>query len=195
MKLKYYLRGLGIGIAITTLILAISYNINGRMSDSEIIRRAKELGMVMATEESDDLFNKPAGEDTTTKSPDETDDASEETTPEETTPEVTEPEENESNTSEEPTTTEPATTEPTTTEPTTTEPVITYTFYVEKGTSSQAVSKLLVEGGIITDAKDFNNYMVRAGYTGIIQRGTYTLDSSMSYEEIAKALIRMEENT
>ena len=185
MKLKYYLRGLGIGIAITTLILAISYNINGRMSDSEIIRRAKELGMVMATEESDDLFNKPAGEDTTTKAPDETDDASEETTPEETTPEVTEPEETESNTSEEPTTTEPATTEP----------VITYTFCVEKGTSSQAVSKLLVEGGIITDAKDFNNYMVRAGYTGIIQRGTYTLDSSMSYEEIAKALIRMEENT
>lgn len=185
MKLKYYLRGLGIGIAITTLILAISYNINGRMSDSEIIRRAKELGMVMATEESDDLFNKPAGEDTTTKSPDETDDASEETTPEETTPEVTEPEETEPNTSEEPSTTEPATTEP----------VITYTFYVEKGTSSQAVSKLLVEGGIITDAKDFNNYMVRVGYTGIIQRGTYTLDSSMSYEEIAKALIRMEENT
>ena len=58
MKLKYYLRGLGIGIAITTLILMISYNINGRMSDSEIIRRAKELGMIMATDESDDLFEK-----------------------------------------------------------------------------------------------------------------------------------------
>lgn len=189
MKLKYYLRGLGIGIAITTLILMISYNINGRMSDSEIIRRAKELGMIMATDESDDLFDKPMGEDATTKGSDETDNDSKETTSHETTSEETEAITSESATSEH------ITTEPVTTETVTTEPVITYTFYIEKGTSSQAVSKLLVDGGIIEDAKDFNNYMVRSGYSEIIQRGTYTLNSSMSYEEIAKALIRMEENT
>lgn len=55
MRLKYYLRGLGIGIMITTLILAISFagELAGgaaKISDEEIMRRAKELGMVMPEE-------------------------------------------------------------------------------------------------------------------------------------------------
>lgn len=43
MKLKYYMRGLGIGILLTTLILALSYK---DISENEIIRQAMELGMV-----------------------------------------------------------------------------------------------------------------------------------------------------
>lgn len=46
MKLKYYLRGLGIGIILTTLIITISGS-RKKLSDSEIITRAMELGMVM----------------------------------------------------------------------------------------------------------------------------------------------------
>jgi hypothetical protein len=46
MRLKYYLRGLGIGIILTTLILTIS-RVNHKMSDQEIINKAMELGMVM----------------------------------------------------------------------------------------------------------------------------------------------------
>ena len=49
MRLKYFLRGLGIGIVVTTIILAISYNAGRRMSDSEVIGRAKELGMAYTT--------------------------------------------------------------------------------------------------------------------------------------------------
>lgn len=48
MKLKYYLRGLGIGIIVTTIILMISFS--GRkeeISDEEVIARATQLGMVM----------------------------------------------------------------------------------------------------------------------------------------------------
>ncbi len=182
MKLKYYLRGLGIGIFVTTLILIISYNICGRMSDDEIIRRAKALGMVMSTEEEDELFNKPTDGDVTKEN--HTEDSTPATIPEETT--------SEENATE--TITEPES-ETVTAEPEPTIPVKKLTFNIEQGTSSQAVSQILVDGGIIEDAKDFNNYMVRSGYTEIIQRGTYTLNSSMSYEEIAKALIRMEENT
>ncbi len=54
MKLKYYLRGLGIGIILTTIILTISYS--GRkleLTDEEIIQKAEALGMVM---EEDSLF-------------------------------------------------------------------------------------------------------------------------------------------
>lgn len=49
MRLKYFLRGLGIGIVVTTIILAISHNAGRRMSDSEVIERAKELGMAYTT--------------------------------------------------------------------------------------------------------------------------------------------------
>lgn len=49
MRLKYFLRGLGIGIVVTTIILAISHNAGRRMSDSEVVERAKELGMAYTT--------------------------------------------------------------------------------------------------------------------------------------------------
>ena len=49
MKLKYYLRGVGIGLIVATLILMIASALhsNKDMSDEEIIARAEELGMVM----------------------------------------------------------------------------------------------------------------------------------------------------
>ncbi len=47
MKLKYYLRGLGIGIMVTTLILTLSSGVKKtEMTDAEIKERASELGMV-----------------------------------------------------------------------------------------------------------------------------------------------------
>lgn len=48
MERKYYLRGLGIGIAVTAIIMGIALS-GGEMTDSEIIARAKELGMVENT--------------------------------------------------------------------------------------------------------------------------------------------------
>ena len=49
MERKYYLRGLGIGIAVTAIIMGIALSGDGKMTDSEIIARAKELGMVENT--------------------------------------------------------------------------------------------------------------------------------------------------
>lgn len=48
MKLKYYLRGLGIGMVVTVLILGLAPGKSGdsAMTDAQIIARAKELGMV-----------------------------------------------------------------------------------------------------------------------------------------------------
>ena len=55
MKLKYYLRGLGIGIIVTTIILMIAYSGNKtEPTDAEIIARAEKLGMVM---KEDPLFS------------------------------------------------------------------------------------------------------------------------------------------
>ena len=54
MKLKYFLRGLGSGVVITSIILTLSFQgRNSEMSEAEIIKRAEELGMVQ--EENRDL--------------------------------------------------------------------------------------------------------------------------------------------
>lgn len=63
MKLKYYLRGLGLGIIFTTIVLLISFHTREvNISDEEIIKRAGKLGMVMKEEES--LFPMDGEEDT-----------------------------------------------------------------------------------------------------------------------------------
>lgn len=49
MKLKYYMLGLGIGILLTTLILAVAKP-KGELTDQEIIDRAKALGMELKSD-------------------------------------------------------------------------------------------------------------------------------------------------
>ena len=195
MKLKYYLRGLGMGIFVTALILIIAHNVNDGVSDAEIIRRAKALGMVMSTEDnlfSDETSTADKNNETTTENQS-TEDLTTETS-------TTEAPTTEEPTTEEPTTEEPTTEEPTTEEPTTEEPtteaptteatptVKEFTFTVERGMFSEAVTRLLVQGGIITNEAEFNQYLSDTGYDEKIQTGVFTVNSGMSYEEIAKIL-------
>ncbi|MDO5572770.1 MAG: hypothetical protein Q4G60_02185 [bacterium] len=64
MKLKYYLRGVGIGIIVTALIMGIALGSKRELTDTEIKERAAKLGMV---EESDVLLPtatvEPSGQD------------------------------------------------------------------------------------------------------------------------------------
>ena len=50
MNIKSYLKGIGVGILVSALILIIAGNMN-KMSDADVIKRAKELGMVEANAE------------------------------------------------------------------------------------------------------------------------------------------------
>ena len=53
MRLKYYLRGIGVGVIFATLLLSISFyfgrdNLHKKeLTDEEIIAKAEELGMIM----------------------------------------------------------------------------------------------------------------------------------------------------
>ena len=198
MKLKYYLRGLGLGIVVTTLILVIANNMSKDISDEEIIRRAKQLGMVMADDENlfDEDATTTAESDTkepTTKEPTTKEPTTEEATTEEPTteePTIEEPTTEEA-TTEEPTTEEPTTEEPTTEEPTTEAPdYVELTFVIQSGMYSEAVTRILVQNGVITDEVGFNEYLSSTGYDEMIQTGSFTVNSSMSYEEIAKIISR-----
>lgn len=171
MKLKYYLRGLGIGILVTAAILTIVYHTKGSMSDSQIMKRAAQLGMVMASTEDDTLFAQTTQVDTTigetgTISVEET------TTVVETTEAVTEA------------STEKPTEAPT--EPAAAEAVLT----ISPGMYSESVSAELVRLGIITNQKEFNSYLVNNGYAECIQTGDFKIKADMSYDEIARIITK-----
>ena len=54
MKLKYYLRGIGIGVLVATFIMTVSSVVhNNNLSDDFIIKEAQKLGMIMPESEDD----------------------------------------------------------------------------------------------------------------------------------------------
>lgn len=182
MKLKYYLRGLGVGIVVTAVILTIANHLGNKMSDEDIIKRAAKLGMVMKEDES--LFPPTEPETTTPEptspSPTEQDTTAvkpaelETTTPESTTPVPTEPE----------------TTTPVPAEPQTSGVVIhTATITVTSGMYSEAVSQKLEEAGIVKNWREFNEYLTSNGYAERLQTGTHSFNSEMDFNEIAEILV------
>lgn len=179
MKLKYYLRGLGIGILVTAAILTIVYHTKGSMSDSQIKKRAAQLGMVMASTEEDTLFAQTTQADTTIEETG-TISVEETTTAVETTEAVTEAP------TEKPTEkpTEAPTEKPT--EPAAAKAVLT----ISPGMYSESVSAELVRLGIITNQKEFNSYLVNNGYAERIQTGDFKVKADMSYDEIARIITR-----
>lgn len=69
MKLRYYLRGLGIGIVVTALLMGLTKGgAKETLSDDEIIARAEALGMVQSSVLSSDLNHEEQGEDGVTVS-------------------------------------------------------------------------------------------------------------------------------
>ena len=200
MKLKYYLRGLGIGMAVTALILGISFS--GRqgqeaqtLTDEQIRERASELGMVDSSELTLAALQNSA-QTQTTMEPEVTEEPETMTEPEATAePETTtEPEA----TAEPEMTTEPeVTAEPEmTTEPEATEApeLITApeqsqtTITIKKGSDSGSVSRVLYEAGLVENAKAFDNYLCNNGYSRSINPGIYEIAPGTSEEEIAKII-------
>ena len=200
MKLKYYLRGLGIGMAVTALILGISFS--GRqgqeaqtLTDEQIRERASELGMVDSSELTLAALQNSA-QPQTTMEPEVTEEPETMTEPEATAePETTtEPEV----TAEPEMMTEPeVTAEPEmTTKPEATEApeLITApeqsqtTITIKKGSDSGSVSRQLYEAGLVENAKAFDNYLCNNGYSRSISPGIYEIAPGTSEEEIAKII-------
>ena len=185
MKLKYYLSGFGAGVLFATILLAFSFaihsNKNTGMTDTEIIARAKELGMEMP--------NKPEQIETV---PEETTSALEETT-----------------TSEETSALETVSIEETT-EMTTIEgnPItgqipeaiidsgITketkIVIEISSGMTSEDVAKRLAEVGVVEDYTELNQYLLQEGVAKLIQIGAYEFTKGMSFEDIKYTICKLE---
>lgn len=193
MKRKYYLRGIGIGIIFTAIVMSIAYNttIKNDISDDKVIERAKELGMVEANNETkiDELLASTTPSPTPTEAgeevepanePEPTSEAEPSATPTiapekqetELTPEVSDETDEDTDTSSNPDTIE-------------TKVVIEIT----EGMSSEGVAKLLKSKGIIEDAAAFNQYLVINKYTKDIRTGNYEIEPFLSYQKIADMII------
>ena len=202
MKLRYYMRGLGIGILVTALLLVLSGRKENSLSDQQIIERATELGMVM-----DD---KSVLKESKTEAKQEETNPETETEQKETTPEPVEQEEQgKVQKVEEPVTEEPKqekstpepvkqeeqgkiekveepATEETKQEETKQEETVTIT--VASGASSVSVAKQIEQAGLVDSAADFDSYLCRNGYDKKICVGNHVIPKNATEEEIAKAL-------
>ena len=173
MKLKYYLRGLGIGILVTAVIMGVTQGSRKEtLSDREIRERAAALGMV---EPGNSLADLEAAE---TPAATEIPEATE--TPE--APAATE-------TPEAPAATEtPEVTVRPTQKPAEEEEGSSYTFEIQAGDSSYQVAYRLQQAGLVADARDFDNYLCSKGYDRKLKTGSYEIPETATEEEISEIL-------
>ena len=187
MKKKYFVRGLGIGIIFGALIMLAAYLTSGKgsLSDEEVMKRAQELGMVKKSEyvlDSEVTSEETTTEAVTTEASVATEKATEAATTE--APGTTEKATEEATT--EAATTEKATTEAATTEQTDAKTKATIT--VSGGMSSQTISSLLENAGLVDSASKFNSFLVQNGYDKKLETGSFDISGGMTYEEIARIL-------
>lgn len=183
MKFRYYLRGAGVGIIVTTIILAIAFSNNKpTMSADEIIKEAEKLGMIMP-EESDkedemipDDESESGGENGTpegdggqddsegnagTENPDDSGAVSGEVSGDQGQQDETQQTQPDAGTT-------------------------VVILKVEDGDSSRMVSEKLLELGLITDAKDFDKWLCQVkGLGSFIRTGEHEIPLGATYEEIA----------
>lgn len=200
MKLRYYLRGLGIGVFVTALLMGIALKDRQPLSDAEIRVRAMELGMV------DGDSRTLAGNQEPRGSEENGTDSAATQSPEPTTVPTATPVPAETSTSGAGSdSTKPfpmVTLKPSveTPEPTdmptipsaepTQEPPESVTIVVQRGQGSYGVAEDLMEAGLIEDAAAFDRYLEENGYSKRINPGTYEIPMDSTEEEIAKIITK-----
>lgn len=196
MKLKTYLRGLGLGLIVAALVTGAGSR--QTMSDEQIKARAKELGMMESktyltqVNESKEAAESLMESETVTETVAETEEIETTTleTAAETRENVTETKETVSEETAETvpeTESEPVEESPEQSIEETASPE-TVTFQIHSGDSSVSVAKRLAEAGLVGDAKAFDQYLCQNGYDKKIRVGTYEIQNDSSNEEIAKII-------
>lgn len=186
MKFKYYLRGLGIGVLVTAVLMSIgngvsSQNKKSGLTDAQVIERAKTLGMKTQdeydkveqdlkdseksiTDLEDRLKNNQAAPESEDGSQKEASDDKEEADKEK------EPENSTAGKEQG------------------VEIRTDIEFNITQGMDSEQVAQALEKKGIIVSASDFNSYLVESGYANSIQIGSYKANEGESYDSIIKKI-------
>lgn len=203
MDKKSFLRGFGVGVLFSAIILGVSFTI--RTSDSYVKSQAKKLGMVYATPDSDRVLS---SKEEVTATPEGSPKNKSSATPKASNaPKSTEtPRETAASTSA--ATSQPASSPKSSPKASksseTSQKEIDMKKEKEKmeksireeekkltinaGEWSSDVSKKLEELGVIKSATDFDKYLEENGYSAGISAGTYKVSKGDTYSELAKKI-------
>ena len=189
MRLKYYLRGLGLGIIFAVIIMMIGFHGNKQsMSDTEIIEKAKTLGMVEAKNisgtvadeyNSEKTDSSAANSDASSQKAETEQDsqmqdsqtAQEDTQQEDTQQEATQP---------------AADAKQETVEPQ--DAVTTYTISVTSQDTCRTIAEKLKALNLVDDAERFRIYMGQKGADHFIADGEHVIPQGASYDDIITIL-------
>ncbi len=220
MKLKFYLRGIGLGIIVAVALCISAGMKNDQISDEEIIKRAEALGMVpssvtlnesvddeirdgLETEEmtendaSGDAAAVKVNEDIPATEPDETEvnpDEADNSNFDETPPAAGS--DGAATPKVTPTLTKEVTPAPTKEPDKDTNDTENDTEYitvvVERGSGSDTVARKIEAAGLVANASEFDRYLCNNGYDKRISAGNHKIPINAREEEIAKILCNMQ---
>lgn len=220
MKLKFYLRGIGLGIIVAVALCISAGMKNDQISDEEIIKRAEALGMVPSSETLNESVDEAIRDGLETEEMTENDASGDAaavkvnedipaTEPDET--EVNPDEADNSNFDETPpaagsdgaatpkvtpTLTKEVTPAPTKEPDKDTDDTENDTEYitvvVERGSGSDTVARKIEAAGLVANASEFDRYLCNNGYDKRISAGNHKIPINAREEEIAKILCNMQ---
>ena len=173
MKLKYYMRGIGIGVFVTTIILVIAFALNGNnISDEEVIARAKKLGMVESESTKNTTLNSTSKNNTTNSTSNTTDTPGNQTI--------------DGATGAMPESTAGALGNNNMTAITDDNDFVVFT--IDQGEVSRTVIDKLVAAGLVSDAYTFNKFLNDKGVDNNLQPGTFKIKKGINQDELANLL-------
>ncbi len=177
MKLKYYIRGAGMGILVTVIIMSIAFSGLEKKNQTEAASGTEQTEShgetVKSAAESEVLKE--------TEAVDSTEIATESVAETDTEP-LTE-------TDTEIETESPALTD-TKIETETTTITKIHTVSIIAGEDSYTIAKRLKELGIIDDAEAFNEYLEDENYDNVLRPGTYDIEEGLSYGDLAGIIMK-----
>ena len=188
MKRKYFLRGLGIGILFTALVLCIGYRKQG--AEKTVVQRARELGMEFPERTPDALLISSGSATRVTSGPAATPKSKKPTS----TPKETSSPDSTAKTKDiaTPIASSKTTVSRVPTPKPTTDTRSTHTFTVRGGLLSSSVAREMKQAGIIQDPDAFDAYLEESGMARKVRAGKYKIPVGASYEEIARIITRQD---
>ena len=187
LKLRYYLRGLAVGILLTTLILTIANADNKPLTDAQIRQKAREMGMVDGDSlklsslqgETEAVAASAAAQESGAA-------ASTESTAAQESSAAASSESAAAQESSAAASSESASVQESSAPAGNTgEAVI---LRIVSGATSYTVSKDLAAAGLVEDAKAYDTYLCDNGFASKIHVGTYEIYPGTSGEEIARMI-------
>lgn len=196
MKLKYYLRGLGVGILFSTIILSIAFKASSKEKADKVNSNTESNTSGTEAANGDDgikdledlLVPSAAPSITPAVTPTENDISDKETT--DTSSEAPSVSPTETPLEEETEESNPLEADQTDDLKEENEESKDYIIVrIEEGMTSEEVASILYNYGIIEDKNDFNTYMKKNNYSRIINIGDFKIAKNATYEQITDLIV------